>query len=458
MGINSANKTINVDQIDCDGTIKVTLSLSASPNISSHPTDIVLILDRSGSMSGRPLTNMKAGAKKFIDIIDEATDNTLDGEIGLGSRIGIVSFADTATKNTQLITSVSELKDAVNSLSAGGFTNHADAFTKAIELFDPASMNQKVMVMFTDGKTTVGAPPAPIAEAARAAGIVIYCIGLTGSDGIDISVLNDWATDPDDSHVVVTPDDAELEELFENLANNISKPGATGIVIDEIINSDFSIVHVQDPTKGTVNKINSSTLQWKIDKLGVTNHETASLEFIIKHNNTIPGVKMINQSIQYHDKEDNKVIFPEPKVNVTCGIVTHPEPCPMPVKVEIEGCKDSIIYDVGDVYLESLGRILQLNINLKNVCPHKRIALAVILDEVDKHGVECQRGVKIMTVPAHNAPTCRDVLVKCIKFVLPEDLASACGGPTSICSTRNFKVRVIAHPIDSDFECCNIVI
>ena len=73
MGINSANKTINVDQIDCDGTIKVTLSLSASPNISSHPTDIVLILDRSGSMSGRPLTNMKAGAKKFIDIIDEAT-------------------------------------------------------------------------------------------------------------------------------------------------------------------------------------------------------------------------------------------------------------------------------------------------------------------------------------------------------------------------------------------------
>ena len=32
------------------------------------------VLDRSGSMAGSPLTNMKAGAKTFIDIIDEATD------------------------------------------------------------------------------------------------------------------------------------------------------------------------------------------------------------------------------------------------------------------------------------------------------------------------------------------------------------------------------------------------
>ena len=100
MGINNANKTISLDQIDCDGTLKVTLALSASPDISSNPTDIVLILDRSGSMSGTPLTNLKTGAKKFVDIIEEATDGVLDGEIGSGSKIGIVSFAETATKNT----------------------------------------------------------------------------------------------------------------------------------------------------------------------------------------------------------------------------------------------------------------------------------------------------------------------------------------------------------------------
>ena len=54
MGITNSNKQINVDRIDCDGMLKVTLALSASPDISSNPTDIVLVLDRSGSMAGKP--------------------------------------------------------------------------------------------------------------------------------------------------------------------------------------------------------------------------------------------------------------------------------------------------------------------------------------------------------------------------------------------------------------------
>lgn len=109
-------------------------------------------------MAGSPLANMKLGAKTFIDIIDEATDGSKDGNIGSGSHIGIVSFSDDATADTQLITSVNALKNAVDALSAGGSTNHAAAFTKATELFDPASANGKVIVMFTDGKTTAGLP------------------------------------------------------------------------------------------------------------------------------------------------------------------------------------------------------------------------------------------------------------------------------------------------------------
>ena len=77
MGITNSNKEIDVSKIDCHGTVKVTLGLSAAPDISSNPTDIVLVLDRSGSMAGSPLANMKAGAKTFIDIIDESTDSKL---------------------------------------------------------------------------------------------------------------------------------------------------------------------------------------------------------------------------------------------------------------------------------------------------------------------------------------------------------------------------------------------
>ena len=270
MGVTNSNKVVNTDRIACDGSAKVTLALTAAPDIVSNPTDIVLVLDRSGSIIGSPLADLKLGAKTFIDIIDEATDSSQDGQIGSGSRMGIVSFASTAMANTQLITSVDNLKAAVDSLTAAGNTNHADAFLKATELFDPSSPNAKVMVMFTDGNTTTGLPPAPVAAAARAQGIIIYCIGLIGSDGLDINALNNWATDPDASHVAVTPDAADLEELFAELAANISKPGATDIIIDEVVNPDFVITSISSPTKGSATMLDTRSLRWTIPQLGVT--------------------------------------------------------------------------------------------------------------------------------------------------------------------------------------------
>ena len=416
MGITNSNKEINLSQIDCDGTLKVTLALSAAPDISANPADIVLVLDRSGSMAGSPLENMKAGADTFIDIIDEATDGAGDGTIGSGSRIGIVSFASTATADTQLITSVADLKDAVAGLTAGGSTNHADAFTTAVSLFDPLSANAKVIVMFTDGKTTAGAPPAPVAAAARAAGVIIYCIGLIGADGIDVSVLNDWATDPDASHVAVTP--------------------------------DFTIVSVGLPTKGTATVLSQTSLRWEIPALGVAGNEGASLEFYIRHTALSAGTKLVNQSITYEDTEQNAVTFPDPSVEVSCGIIVDPEPCPEPADIAFESCQDSLAVDLGDTWLESQGRILQLDVTVKNVCPGKRVALGIILTETDTNGQEHSRGMKAITIPAHYAPTCRDVTVKCVRFVLPEDLNVSGGCPGSLCNQRNLKVRVIAHNID----------
>lgn len=455
MGITNSNKQINVSQISCSETFKVTLALSAAPDIAANPTDIVLVLDRSGSMAGSPLANMKLGANTFIDIIDEATDSTQDGNIGSGSHIGIVSFADDATADTQLIASVDTLKDAVDALSAGGSTNHAAAFSKAVELFDPASANAKVIVMFTDGKTTAGLPPAPVAAAARASGIIIYCIGLIGADGIDVNVLNDWATDPDASHVAVTPDDSDLEDLFADLAANISKPGATNIVIDDTIHPDFTIVSLRQPTKGSASMTGTNSLQWKIDELGVSGNEGASLEFFVKHTAQTSGTKLVNASISYSDTEGNSVTFPTPSVEVNCEIVVDPEPCPVPVELTVERCQDSLVADLGDTYLESLGRIVQLDVTVKNVCPNKRVALAIILTEVDSQGNEYSRGMKTITIPAHTFPQCRDVKVKCIKFVLPENLNVSGGSPNSICRERNLRVRLIAHNIDTDFVCCD---
>lgn len=457
MGVTTSNKELSTAQISCGESFKVRLSLTAEPNILTNPTDIVLILDRSGSMAGSPLANLKSGAKKFIDIIDEATDGTQDGQIGGGSRIGIVSFASTAVQDTQLITSVTELKTAVDALAAGGTTNHADAFAKAQQLFEPPSGNAKVMVMFTDGVTTAGGDPNPVAAAAKAQGAVIYCIGLSGNGGIDVQALNDWASDPDSSYVSITPDDEELEKLFEDLARNITKPGATNVVIDDKISPCFKITSLSTPTRGTASLIDAVSLQWKIDELGVSQSEGAVLEFTVQHTGTCSGVLEVNESVAYSDDEGNAVTFPSPEIEVDCGTTVFPETCPEPVQLSVDGCEDTVEFDAGEVRMESLGRIVQLDVTLKNVCPNRRVALAVIATEVDSNGNEYKRGMKTMTVPAHTRAVCSDVTVRCIKFVLPEDL-SVSGPGDSVCGSRKFNARFIAHYIDNDFDCCGTVL
>lgn len=453
MGVTNSSKEISTDRIDCSGVFQVRLSLTAEPDIQKNPTDIVMILDRSGSMAGSPLADLKNGVKKFIEILDESTDGVKDGKIGNGSHIGIVSFATIATQDTPLTTSVVELDEAVNHLSAMGSTNHADAFTKAIQLFDPASSNAKVMILFTDGVTTAGGPPAPVAAAARAQGVIIYVIGLNGSDGIDEDALKEWASDPDSAYVVITPDDEELEKIFEDLARNITKPGAIDLVITDKVDPCFKILSVESPTKGTAMLLDPTTVQWKIAELGVKQSEGASLTFNVQHNGVCSGTLPVNESIEYRDKEGNQVDFDSPEIEVECSSNVFPEDCPHPVEVTIGGCEDAVEFDAGDLNMESLGRILQVDVTVKNVCPHRRVALGVLVTELDDKDNEYKRGIKTVVIPAHNHPTCRDVTVRCLKFVLPEEL-DVSGRIDALCNRRKFRVRFIVHYIDNDFVCC----
>ncbi len=457
MGITYSNKTTSVASINCTDEFNVTLALTAAPDITTNPTDIVLILDRSGSMEGSPLASMKAGAKTFIDIIAEATDTPPYDEIGSGSRIGIVSFADTATQDTQLITSVDDLKDAVDALDAGGDTNHYDAFLKASQLFDPMSTNAKVIVMFTDGKTTAGLDPTPLTAQIKQDGVIIYCIGLVGSDGIDPAVLNTWASQPSSAHVAITPDDTELEELFAQLAANITKTGATCIKIIENLNPDFNIVSIEPPTIGTARIRSLTKIVWKIDELGVSATEGASLTFTVRHVAADGGLKYVNDSVEYTDCEGNLVEFPDPQVLVSCGGIVV-EDCPEPMQMLSSGCGDVIEFDAGEIALQSIGRIAMINLTLRNVCPDRRVALAVFLTERNALDEEFSRGVKTFLIPAHSAAVCSDININCIKFILPEELDVSGADPTLLCNERRFHLRVFAHYVDTDFLCCNNIL
>ena len=450
MGVTNYNKQLSATQISCDEDFKIRLSLTAEPDITANPVDIVLILDRSGSMSGSAIANLKNGAKTFVDVIYNATGGT-NGQIAGGTHIGIVSFADTATQEEGLITDVNQLKGAIDGLSAGGSTNHADAFEKAAALLQTSMATQRFMIMFTDGFTTAGGDPNPIATATKAQGVVIYAIGLSGNGGIDEQALQDWASDPSSSYVVITPDDEELEEIFEEIAENISKPGATNIVITDKVLPCFTVTALSSPTKGTATMVDAKTVEWEIDELGVNGSEGAVFEFTVRRTGDCVGETEVNESIVYSDTEGNIVNFPSPTLMVDCDVPVV-EACPTPVDYTAAGCSDVIEFDAGDVEMQSLGRVVLVNFTLRSVCPNKRVAVAVILNEIDEMGNEHKRGMKTLIIPMHTQEGCRDVLVRCVKFVLPEDLDVL--DITRMCNERNLRVRILANYIDVDFECC----
>lgn len=140
---------------------------------------------------------------------------------------------------------------------------------------------------------------------------------------------------------------------------------------------------------------------------------------------------------------------------------THDCPCSCEKSFTMVGCEDFKKVDVGDICLQDQGRVIQLEGSIPNVCPSKRIALAVCLFEVDRKGKEQPRGVRVLTVPAHHGPGCKTVKVRCVTFVVPEDQdcprtgSERPGCCDERCEEKHFKVRCIAQALDSNIRCCD---
>lgn len=452
MSVTNPQKTVSTPQIRCGGTATVNISFDACARLTSSPADIVLIMDRSGSMTQERLTFAKAAARDLITSVAAASGGTAAGPIANGSRMGIVSFADNATSDVPLSTAVPPLIAAIDALNRGGFTNHKAAFETAGRMLGPKGTNRQVIVIFTDGVTTVGGDAAATAESLKRDGIEIFCIGLV----TDPFQLNIWASEPDSTHVAYTDDAAQLGRVFGEITDEVILAGVRDGSIRETLHKDFKIVKVHTPSDGTVQVTGQQTLTWLIDAAGSTAGNTpVSLSFEIMHVGATGGTLPVNEAITYEDRDGNTLTFPSPSLTVDCsGAVIHPEPCPVPVDFEIDGCTDSVRTEVPSVILSSLGRIVQVDVTLRNVCPGKRVAAAILLTERGPNGEEYARGTKTVTVPALPGDQCQDVILRCIHFVVPEDV-DVTGDPHSLCNPRSFSVRVLANYLDTDFLCCD---
>lgn len=451
MAIVSSNKVVTPQQtpLNCDGLVEIELNLTAVKSLIANPIDIMLLLDESASMQGQPLESLKTAIKKFIDIIDESTNNgQITGTFSGGTRMGVVEFSTSASfiNPPGLTNDANGLKEGLDTLVASGFTCHGCAFKVGRESFDFSSTNPKIMILITDGRTTVNRPsPDSESSIAKSEGIEIYCVGI--GDAINRQNLIDWATD--ENYVLFVPSAEDLEELFEELAESLEVPGATNIDITEYIGNDFEIVENSETVEFSTNTIHNYTtsissdkksINLKVDNLGVSEIENMQFKFKVKHISLNSGNKLIDRGTTYSDNEGNTVFFlPERNyVEVNCNTCEDVTNCTPVTPIKFDSCEK--YKNVTITALTNGGRILNVFVNLNKICPNSKLAIGVLLYEKVSESI-IPRGIRTLEISTPSE-VCNNLKVGPFEFIIPEQ--------NNLSYERQFYAKVISHYIDNE--------
>ncbi|MDP3900571.1 MAG: vWA domain-containing protein [bacterium] len=208
----------------CDLWLEV-YHISPPPGIGcNEKADVMMVLDRSGSIDDSELGTLKTAAKAFVDALSLSTPGVHGGQS---------SFADTATLDQELTDNGVTLKAAIDDLVRDGFTNLAHGISLAtIELAsvrdrDDAS-SPDFMVIITDGEPnrcldgsdcgTTNAQNEAIAAAtaAKAAGATIYVVGVGTDEDTTNYLKNNIASSL--SHYYDAADFDDLEDELSDIA------------------------------------------------------------------------------------------------------------------------------------------------------------------------------------------------------------------------------------------------
>ena len=270
-------------------------------------SDIVLVMDRSGSM-GQPgsggktkLENAQDAANEFVDTLLPSGNTT--------NHIALVSFAADSTTDSGFSNDATALKTKINNLNDGGGTYTQIAINRAQALIATSTADTKAIVLLSDGQPTYSTKmfnpdlfliPYPgfgqqtsalapqsaydyanrvgnsqglhwqyfdgpgtdndkwynhgnstVAEAgfSKNAGSTIYTIALSAGQAGD-AVL-DAVASPGKAY---TASAADLQAIFDAIAGDISA-AATDIHIQDVISNSFEI-------KNTDGIVNGNTVDW----------------------------------------------------------------------------------------------------------------------------------------------------------------------------------------------------
>jgi Mg-chelatase subunit ChlD/sugar lactone lactonase YvrE len=201
------DKTAEPAEVTLGETVTVRLAVqgACSATVTTVPLEVLLVIDRSGSMEGEKIAIARSAAADFISQVDLAE-----------SRVGLVSFADGASVDVGLTASEALLRRALAGLTAGGGTRIDLGLAAArAELGlrgNPGS--RAVVILLSDGESDA---PSALQEAQRvkADGTEIFTIGIQANEVL----MRALATDP--NHYYAPEAARYLYDVFNRIAERI---------------------------------------------------------------------------------------------------------------------------------------------------------------------------------------------------------------------------------------------
>ena len=185
--------------------------------------DLLVAVDLSGSMEAQDFTDAGGNSVDRLTAVKQVLDTFFARRDG--DRVGLILFGSAAFVQvpfTADLDVVRELLDEAQIRMLGPRTMLGDAMGLAINLFERSEVDERVMIVLTDGNDTGSlVPPERAAEIARDNGVVIYTIAIgdptaVGEQALDEKSLENIATTTGGGYFHAN-DRQELEAIYTHL-------------------------------------------------------------------------------------------------------------------------------------------------------------------------------------------------------------------------------------------------
>ncbi|MBI2267545.1 MAG: VWA domain-containing protein [Armatimonadetes bacterium] len=146
-------------------------------------TEVVLVLDISGSMMARDFvpSRIEAAKEAAVIFLSNLKGNT---------KVGLVIFSDMAAVVEPPTANIGKIRRAVQDVDAGpGGTAIGDALVAATNLLVGKEGTGKAVILLTDGENNRGVPPLRGAEYAKRFSVPVYAVGIGDPEGAFIPEL-----------------------------------------------------------------------------------------------------------------------------------------------------------------------------------------------------------------------------------------------------------------------------